>query len=80
LDAALPEYSTEILDAPGINATKILNVLKHIFTEILNAPRINAIEILDAFRQNVIKILNARLRIIQAQINPVRSQILNAIN
>jgi hypothetical protein len=53
LDAALPEYPTEILNAPGINATKILDALKHIFTKIL-----------DAFKQNAIKILNARSRII----------------
>jgi hypothetical protein len=38
LDAALPEYSTEILDAPGINATKILDAFRQDATEILNAP------------------------------------------
>jgi hypothetical protein len=44
LNAALPEYSTEILDAPGINAIKILDALKYIFTRILNAFRINIIK------------------------------------
>jgi hypothetical protein len=29
LNAVLPEYPTEILNAPGINITKILNALKH---------------------------------------------------
>jgi hypothetical protein len=91
LDVALLEYSTEILDASGINAIKILDALKHIPTEILDAPGINATEILDAlehiftkildaFRQNATEILNARSRITQAQISPVRSQILNAAN
>jgi hypothetical protein len=89
LDAALPEHSTEILNAPGINATEILDALKHAPTEILDAPGINATEILDAlehtptrildaFRQNATEILDARSRITQAQTNPVRSQILNA--
>jgi hypothetical protein len=111
LDVALPEHPTEILDAPGINATEILNALEHTFTEILDVSGINATKILDAlehtftkildasgintikildalehiftrildaFRQNAIKILDARSRIIQAQTNPVRSQILNA--
>jgi hypothetical protein len=89
LDAALPEYSTEILDAPGINATEILDALKHTPTKILNASRINATKILDAlkhiptkildaFRQNATEILDARSRITQAQTSPVRSQILDA--
>jgi hypothetical protein len=64
---ALEHTSTEILDAPGINATEILDALKHTFTKIL-----------DAFRQNAIEILNARSRITQAQTSPVRSQILDA--
>jgi vacuolar-type H+-ATPase subunit E/Vma4 len=92
LDAALPEYSTEILDAPGINATEILNALEHTPTRILDASRQNATKILDAlkhiltrilddaFRQNATKILDARSRITQAQTNPARSQILNAAN
>jgi hypothetical protein len=69
LDAALPEHSTEILDAPGINATEILDILEHIPTRIL-----------DAFRQDATEILNARSRITQAQTSPVRSQILDAAN
>jgi hypothetical protein len=64
---ALEHTFTEILDAPGINATKILDALKHTSTKIL-----------DAFRQDATEILNAQSRITQAQTNPVRSQILNA--
>jgi hypothetical protein len=59
LDAALPEYSTKILDAFGINAIKILNALKHTSTEILDAPGINATEILDALEHISTKILDA---------------------
>jgi hypothetical protein len=59
LDAALLEYSTKILDASGINATEILDALKHILTKILNAPKINATEILDALKHTSTKILNA---------------------
>jgi hypothetical protein len=59
LDAALPEHSTEILDAFGINITKILNALKHTFTKILDAPGINATEILDALEHTSTEILNA---------------------
>jgi hypothetical protein len=77
LDTALPEHPTEILDAPGINATEILDALEHIFTRILDAFRQNATKILDAlkhtltrildaFRQNATEILDARSRITQA--------------
>jgi hypothetical protein len=52
---ALEHTPTEILDAPGINATEILDALKHIFTKIL-----------DAFRQDATEILDARSRTIQA--------------
>jgi hypothetical protein len=69
LDAALPEHPTEILDAPGINTTEILDALEHISTRILDASRQDATEILDA-----------RSRTTQAQISPVRSQILDAVD
>jgi hypothetical protein len=45
LNAALLEHFTKILNASKINATKILNTLKHTSTEILNAPGINATKI-----------------------------------
>jgi hypothetical protein len=75
LNAVLPKYFTQILNASRINATKMLDALKHISTEILDASGINATEILDAlehtftkildgFRQDATKILNARSRII----------------
>jgi hypothetical protein len=59
LDAILPKYSTEILDAPGINAIKILDALEHTSTEILDAPGINATEILDALEHAPTEILDA---------------------
>jgi hypothetical protein len=59
LDAALLEHSTKILNASGINATKILDVLEHISTEILDAFRINATKILDALEHIFTEILDA---------------------
>jgi hypothetical protein len=89
LNAVLLEHPTEILNAPGINATEILDALEHTPTRILDAFRqdateiLNALEhtptrILDASRQDATEILNARSRITQAQTSPARSQILNA--
>jgi hypothetical protein len=91
LDAALPEHPTEILDAPGINATEILDALEHTPTRILDASRQDATEILDALehtptrilnasRQDATEILDARSRTIQAQTSPARSQILDAVD
>jgi hypothetical protein len=58
-DAGRDNTPTEILDAPEINATKILDALEHTFTEILNAPGINVTKILDALEHIPTKILDA---------------------